>query len=228
MGSHSYPYVVRKIRSIYRKWRSVSQNRVIKEEELWFKNNGELTHRIDYDLNEDSIVVDIGGYHGEWSHIINSTYHPQLLIFEPVKNYYKLINKYLGNKKNISIFNQGVSDKDHKAKININSQGSSVYFGGGVSEEDISLIDVKKIFEMVGKKDIDLIKIGVEGAEYEILERITSLGLTKRCKNIQVAFHKINKHSEQRRNAIRKELEKTHKLTYDYYFLCENWKRLTD
>jgi hypothetical protein len=33
----------------------------------WFEDNGDNTHRINYNLNQDSIVCDLGGYIGEWS-----------------------------------------------------------------------------------------------------------------------------------------------------------------
>ena len=32
----------------------------------WFADNGDYTHNINYTLNNDSIVIDLGGYHGFW------------------------------------------------------------------------------------------------------------------------------------------------------------------
>lgn len=33
----------------------------------WKKNKGYQTHRLDYDLDEDSLVFDAGGYEGQWT-----------------------------------------------------------------------------------------------------------------------------------------------------------------
>jgi len=33
----------------------------------WFRDNGDRTHRINYDLDRDSIVFDLGGFEGSWS-----------------------------------------------------------------------------------------------------------------------------------------------------------------
>lgn len=33
----------------------------------WFRDQGDSTLRLDYDLNADSLVVDVGGYLGQWS-----------------------------------------------------------------------------------------------------------------------------------------------------------------
>ena len=30
----------------------------------WFADRGDQTLRLDYDLNENSVVLDLGGYHG--------------------------------------------------------------------------------------------------------------------------------------------------------------------
>ena len=33
----------------------------------WFADRGDQTLRLDYDLNENSVVLDLGGYHGSCS-----------------------------------------------------------------------------------------------------------------------------------------------------------------
>ncbi len=32
----------------------------------WFTDNGDYTHNINYELNENSVVIDLGGYYGLW------------------------------------------------------------------------------------------------------------------------------------------------------------------
>ena len=32
--------------------------------ERWFKDNGDETHRLNYNLNKNSLVIDLGGYLG--------------------------------------------------------------------------------------------------------------------------------------------------------------------
>ena len=39
---------------------------------LWIKHQGDKTHRLNYDLNEHSLVFDIGGYEGQWANDIFS------------------------------------------------------------------------------------------------------------------------------------------------------------
>jgi hypothetical protein len=73
---------------------------------------------------------------------------------------------------------------------------------------------------------IDLLKINIEGGEYELLEHIIEKTLQNKIRNIQVQFHTWIENCEDRRKNIQDILRKTHKLTYNYDFVWENWERL--
>ena len=74
--------------------------------------------------------------------------------------------------------------------------------------------------------EIDLIKINIEGGEFELLERMFEQGLVAKCKNIQIQFHDFFPEAKSLRQDIRERLKETHHLTYDYYFVWENWERI--
>jgi hypothetical protein len=59
----------------------------------WYEIYGDYTLRLDYDLDENSIVFDMGGYVGEWSEKIFAKYDSHIFIFEPVKEYAEGIKK---------------------------------------------------------------------------------------------------------------------------------------
>ena len=50
----------------------------------WVRDNGDHTLRLDYDLNEDSIVFDVGGYRGDFTSAIFNKYNCNVYVFEPV------------------------------------------------------------------------------------------------------------------------------------------------
>ena len=58
---------------------------------LWFRDCGDQTKRLDYDLDENSVVFDLGGYEGQWASDIFSRYCCTVYVFEPVKPYYDFI-----------------------------------------------------------------------------------------------------------------------------------------
>jgi hypothetical protein len=72
---------------------------------------------------------------------------------------------------------------------------------------------------------IDLIKINIEGGEYELLSRLIETGLIDKINNIQVQFHEVTSTSLSEMHIIQQSLSKTHKPTYQYEFVWENWVR---
>ena len=74
---------------------------------------------------------------------------------------------------------------------------------------------------------IDLMSINIEGGEYELLDRIIEIGMINNIVNIQVQFHQwypSYKQSDLLRKSLQDRLSITHKLTYCYDFVWEDWQ----
>ena len=189
----------------------------------WVIADGDKTHRLNYDLNSDSVVIDAGGYHGEWSNDIYKLYNSNLFILEPINKYYNDISsKFSGNDK-IKVLNYGLSEKECEIEINLDNDSSSI-FKPGVGTEKINVTTIDKFLEENNISYINLFKINIEGAEYELLEDILSKGIQNKIENIQVQFHVFINDCESRRNKIRELLSETHECTYNYDFIWENWE----
>ena len=189
----------------------------------WFKDEGDKTLRVDYPLNENSIVFDIGGYEGKFADEIFKKYQCTVYVFEPIDKFYKSIcTRFEGNSK-IKIFNFGLSDKDEEMMISISDDASSVH----IDTKNKEVILLKSINEFILKNKINyinLMKINIEGGEFKVLPALISSSLVKNIDNLQIQFHNFIPNSLKMRDNIREELIKTHELTYDYYFIWENWK----
>ncbi len=179
--------------------------------------------RTAYPLNAGSIVFDLGGYKGEWAEKIFQEYGAYIYIFEPIEKFTNLMQeKFKGNSK-IKIFNFGLSDRDGEVSIKLSDDASGAYARG--ENVQIKLRDIKKVIDELGLKKIDLIKLNIEGGEFQVLPRLIETGLVLICQDIQVQFHHFYPEAEKLREVIRRELEKTHHLTYDYPFTFENWRK---
>lgn len=192
----------------------------------WFAVNGDHTLRLNYDLNSNSIVFDVGGYKGEFATDILCKYDANIYVFEPIMDFFEIIkNKFSQNKK-INVFNFGLAGKNSDLQISLFDNSSSVY----LKSERTETIKLKSIIEFLNTHDInevDLIKINIEGGEYELLESLLSNNFIKIFKNIQVQFHDfLIENANERMTEIQKNLAKTHKLTYQYEFVWENWERI--
>jgi len=189
----------------------------------WFANNGDYTHRLNYDLNQDSIVFDVGGYVGWFVEQINNKYGSKIYCYEPLKSFCEQIQTKFVDNKNVFVFPLAISDENKKEIIYINNDASSMHQKTGQPVE-IDCVTLDKVMQDNNITHIDLIKINIEGVEYQLLEYMIKNGLIEKCDNIQVQFHMFVENSDLRYNYIRYELEKTHHLTYEYPFVWENWE----
>jgi FkbM family methyltransferase len=190
----------------------------------WVSDNGDNTLRLSYPLNKSSIVVDAGGYMGNWTNDISRKYDCFVYVLEPLKMYHNhIIDKFKNNNKIIPL-NIALSNKTEETTMSIEQDGSSIFADVEGKMESIQCIDIKDFFTSNNIEYIDLIKINIEGSEYDLLERIIELNLHKKIKNLQIQFHVFIENCDLRRQAIRNALSETHECTWNYEFIWENWK----
>jgi len=140
-----------------------------------------------------------------------------------VKEYYKQIKKRFEQNKNICVFPFGMADSDCEMSIGIEGDKSSLY-KKSKNNEIIRLKNFKEFFVNQQMEYIDLIKINIEGAEYDLLEHIINEGMIGFIGNLQIQFHSFVEDAEVRMKNIKKKLSQTHKLTWQYPFVWENWE----
>lgn len=190
----------------------------------WFADEGDVTLRLNYDLNENSIVMDLGGYKGEFSADIYCKYSSTIFVFEPIISFYEIIKSKFSNTNKVIPYPFGLAGKDGHLKISLTDNSSSVY----IESEEFEIIKLKSIIHFIKENNItnvDLIKINIEGGEYEILETLIENKMISIFKNIQVQFHDfIIDNAKDRMYNIQNQLQKTHVLSYQYEFVWENWK----
>jgi FkbM family methyltransferase len=192
----------------------------------WNTENGDNTHRLNYKLTENSIVFDLGGYKGEWSEQIINRYNSYIYIFEPVKEFYNIIFEKFKNNDKVKVYHFGLGDIDTTSQISLDGDASSHILKNTNNLETIKIVSINKFIKDNNINNIDLIKINIESAEYVLLESLIETNNLDKFNNIQVQFHTFIPDCVERRDSIRNYLSKTHKLTYDFTFIWENWERL--
>jgi FkbM family methyltransferase len=193
----------------------------------WEAVRGDSTLRLDYDLNESSIVFDAGGYEGQWSSDIFSMYRCAIHIFEPVPDYAKGIRRRFRRNPRISVHDFGLSGRTRLETIGVAGNASSV-FKADRSALTIRLRSAGEFIRSNGIERIDLLKVNIEGLEYELLEHLLGEGLMARVVDLQVQFHDFVDRAPERMKAIQRGLGATHSITYQYPFVWENWRLKTN
>lgn len=189
----------------------------------WFRDNGDKTLRLNYDLDENSLVFDIGGYEGQWASDVFSMYCCTIHIFEPVAEFADKIERRFSRNKKIFVHKFGLLNERKKARILL-ARDSSSFFKQGKNTAEVTLVSAVDFMRENDIQNIDLMKINIEGGEYDLLEHLIDTGFVKHIKNIQVQFHDFVPNAEQRMAKTQEHLQQTHSLTYQYPFVWENWK----
>lgn len=176
-----------------------------------------------FNLNDNPIIFDLGGYMGEWTQIAKDYYsNATVYVFEPVKKHYDIIYEKFKDDDKVKMFNFGLSDKDDKVKITLTGDSSSMHQVNDNNEE----IEIRDIREFLFENKIfhvDLIKINIEGEEYNLLEYLCDTPELNIFKNYLVQFHKFIDNYEVRRNNILNIVRKYYDIPFNYEMIFEGW-----
>jgi FkbM family methyltransferase len=198
----------------------------------WFSDKGDYTHNLNYDLNENSTVIDLGGFKGLWIDEILKKLNPivpNIILVEPVPEFYNyLVEKFKTHKK-IKVINCGVSTdgNEHVKNLYISTDGSSTNFKNNSGDIiQIKTLPIEKILQDNNIDKVDLLQINIEGDEYGLIEHMLNEDIVQKINNIQVQFHLGVENDQERRNNIQKELTfKGFKNKFDYPFVWESWAK---
>ena len=199
---------------------------------LW---NSELEEsRYDLDLDENSVVIDVGAYIGEWADKITKKYNCRVISYEPVEEFYNKI-KSLSND-NIVVMKQALGISNGIEKIISEGESSSIErYGRAINPShkgmaknanyktiEIEVINVDDV--MSSLEIVDVMKINTEGSEYELLTRLIETGDIKKIKYIQVQFHSFVDNANVMYENIKAKMDDTHALVIDSRWKWTYWR----
>lgn len=177
--------------------------------------------RLTYPLTPESLVVDAGGYKGDWASEIYRLYGCEIHIFEPVGKYYRRIVERFARNTQIVVHPAGLSDEDCSVEFGIQND-STGRFASAPDRERVRLLDVAAVVERM--PSIALMKLNIEGSEFPVIERLISSGRIGRIGNLQVQWHHCAPDADKRYEALQAALAKTHELTFDSKWVWQNWR----
>lgn len=200
---------------------SIQELRVID----WNFVAGDTTLRLNYPLNEQSIVIDLGAYHGDFAQEISDRYGSRLYLFEPVPEYISVLQQRFQSNKCITVLPFAVGGGgDGTIRFSLDGDRTSAFrFGHKMVIAPVR--NICQVLDELGLKGVSLLKINVEGAEFEILDALIASGWISKIADIQVQFHDFVPDAIVRLNMLRSKLGLTHYPTYMHSFVWENWRR---
>lgn len=173
-------------------------------------------------LIDDSVVVDIGGYKGDYSSGIVRKYNSNVYVYEPNPDMYEYCMRRFEYNDMVSVFPYGLGEEG-KRKLYYLNDGSTLFKGWAEKHNDTStynLVDIRDAHYELRDLKIGILKMNCEGSEYEIIPMIKDL-LTN-IPEVLVQFHRFSEVNS-KYDECHEILEETHKCVYN--FKWELWKR---
>lgn len=179
--------------------------------------------RYEFQLGRQSLLMDLGGYKGHFVLEVLKQHECRLWVFEAMPEYSNRLAKRLGRIPGVRIFPYGLAGTDQTAHLRIDEDASSVFEGGSAPSVRIKLRSIVGFLNTARPRHIDLMKVNIEGGEYELLERLVESPWAKKIGRLQVQFHPFVPGALGRMKAIQTQLRKTHTLEWGFPMVWESW-----
>ncbi len=196
------------------------ENRLIGPLGDFYRNGG---NRLLYDLpiSTGDLVIDLGGYEGDWTKKVICRYGCRSEIYEPIPEYFEKLKDSFSNNAMVNLHDCAVGNENRFAKYSLMEDGTSEF----VSALSFIEVPVKDILEILIdlNEPIACLKMNIESGEYDVLERIIDEKKLNLFGCLLIQFHNQPKGWETRLEKIKFELQKSFNLEFSYHLVWEKW-----
>lgn len=189
----------------------------------WIKTNGDNTLALDWPIDEDSVIWDIGGFTGSWSLRMAKKHNPIIHFFEPMT---WAINRAGVDLQNYKVTLHNIALWIHGGEMSLGgfgTDGASLLKPEYKDQRDVLVCDVEEAMHRFGPVDVCLMNI--EGGEFVLIPYMIGLDLMKHIKYFWAQFHLFVPGVGRKLPAIQKMLSLTHDLLWDCGSTAMAWKR---
>lgn len=182
----------------------------------------------DAPLEKGDIAIDVGGFKGDWAARVQEKFEAKIYVFEPNPPVVEKLRKRFDDYTDIQIYDYGLGGQDAELDLIQKDMGSSFYSTRATSNlptVKARVRDIATVLGELGHDEIGVIKLNIEGGEYEVMERLIETGWLPRVRCFMIQFHEWFKRAHKRRGKIQAALRETHDVEWDYKFIWEKWVR---
>jgi FkbM family methyltransferase len=165
-------------------------------------------YSLDININEDKTtrvnIIDVGAYIGLSVLYFKSRYpNAHITAFEPNPNIFPLLQENIeyNNIRDVKLHNIAIGKGDEKRKLYIETSGFMAFSTAsfrkdawnGKQKSRPIIVQTKPLSKYINKinNKVDILKIDVEGAEYEILKELDSSRSFSKIENLLVEYHPL-------------------------------------
>lgn len=177
-----------------------------------------------YDLPVETggLIIDAGGYEGDWSAGMIARYGCKAEIYEAVPAFANNCANRFRHNRLVSVHPLALGNGDKTVNFNLHDSGTSSHREGGETVS-VQMIDVARIFECLLTQRVQCLKLNIEGGEYDVLERLIQCDYLDRCESLLIQFHRQPEGYQGRYDVITKKLSHAHRRAWGYDMVWELW-----
>jgi FkbM family methyltransferase len=207
-------------------WRRLVKPRRFREPAMadWRRDRGEARRYRFANLSADSVVVDLGGFRGDWTQRMFDQFGCFFHVFEPHPRFAGELTRQFAEVPRIKVHPVALASQDGWFELSDLGDASSAFRRGDATVRCRS-VEAASYLDKQGIEPIDAIKINIEGGEFDLLPHLVASGVIGSIGTLQVQFHRLSEDSPAQRDAIRVQLQATHRETWCYPFVWEEWVR---
>jgi FkbM family methyltransferase len=188
---------------------------------------------VDVDLPAGAVVLDVGAYEGQWSTRVLAHAEAagssdlRIHAFEPDPGSVALFRSALGDDPRVVLHPFGLGGRDRTETLTVGGAGSSLFVDpdtpGFHGVAQVELRDVDAVLRSLQVDRVDLVKVNIEGGEYELFDRLDATGWLARTGTVFVQFHEFAPNAYRARRRVRRALRRTHDCTWNHTWVFERW-----
>lgn len=175
-------------------------------------------------LKPGDVVLDVGGYHGDWAERMTELYGVSVHAFEPHPRFIALMKSRFEGRDDVHVHGFAIGAQAGTLNLSDDENASSALVTSGPTVSG-DIRPVADVFTELKLGHIAVVKMNIEGGEYDLLPALIETGLIKQIDRLTVQFHKYSDVQIVARDAIRTGLAETHDCVWDYPFIWEEWVR---
>jgi hypothetical protein len=190
----------------------------------WRDADGDNTYALDWSIDSQALVWEIGGYEGRWAAQMVEKFDPWMRIFEPQDWAFRKLHERFKENNKILLYPFGLwIETAFLPLFHFETDGASLLNEGGRDK----LCDFREIGQILRDeiRDIDVCLMNIEGAEFVLLPYLFRLDLMKRFRFFWCQFHTFADPGGKAAYWIYHEMNKTHNLIWDFYPTAVAWER---
>ena len=180
----------------------------------------------DVPITEGGVALDLGAYVGNWSLRMSERYGCTVYAFEPSPGPAAKAADRLRAYPRVTVMAVAVGGANGDATLNRDGPGSSIVGGkGAFGSVSVPVRDIVDLLEELELDHVDVMKINIEGAEYDLFDRLVETGWLPRIGAVSIQFHEWPRSAHRRRRRIRAALRQSHDRVWSYGWVWELWVR---